>query len=148
MEYFDTTNQCQGMQTVWTPFWFTIFSSKILCRSAGKIVSHSYLKKPPYLLPSSKFWKIFLLNVTEQPNPREQKVHSLLLAFAGPAIVHRNHLFQLYQKDKSSDSKVKFREASNRCKRVLEADKLAYANEKKRVHYFPETWLSWLLANC
>ena len=57
------------------------------------------------------------------------------------AIVHRNHFFRLYQKDKSSDSKVKFRRASNHCKRVLEAAKLAYAN-KARVHYFPESWLS------
>ena len=67
-------------------------------------------------------------------------------AFAA-AIVHRNHFFHLYQKDKSSDSKVKFRQASNRCKRVLEAAKLAYAN-KTRVHHFPETWFSGLLANC
>ena len=35
------------------------------------------------------------------------------------------------QKDKSSDSKVKFRQASIRCKSVLEAAKLAYANKKK-----------------
>ena len=47
------------------------------------------------------------------------------------AIVHRNHFFRLYQKDKSSESKVKFRQASNRCKRVLEAAKLAYANKTK-----------------
>ena len=37
----------------------------------------------------------------------------------------------LYQKDKSSESKVKFRQASNCCKRVLEAAKLAYANKAK-----------------
>ena len=37
----------------------------------------------------------------------------------------------MYQKDKSSDSKVKFRQASNRCKRVLEAAKLAYGNKTK-----------------
>ena len=37
----------------------------------------------------------------------------------------------LYQKDKFSDSKVKFRQTSNRCKRVLEAAKLAYANKTK-----------------
>ena len=47
------------------------------------------------------------------------------------AIVHRNHFFRLYQEDKSSDSKVKFRQASNRCKRVLEAVKLAYADKTK-----------------
>ena len=47
------------------------------------------------------------------------------------AIVHRNHFFRLYEKDKSSDSKVKFRQASNGCKKVLEAAKLAYANKTK-----------------
>ena len=39
--------------------------------------------------------------------------------------------FRLYQREKSSDSKVKFRQASNRCKRVLEAAKLTYANKTK-----------------
>ena len=52
-------------------------------------------------------------------------------AACAAAIVHRNHFFCLYQKDKSSNSKVKFRQASNRCKRVLEAAKLAYANKTK-----------------
>ena len=47
------------------------------------------------------------------------------------AIVHRNHFFRLYQQNKSSESKVKFRQASNRCKRVLEAAKLAYAKKAK-----------------
>ena len=37
----------------------------------------------------------------------------------------------MYQQNKSSESKVKFRQASNRCKRVLEAAKLAYANKTK-----------------
>ena len=37
----------------------------------------------------------------------------------------------MYQKDKSSDSKGKLRQASNRFKRVLEAAKLAYANKTK-----------------
>ena len=35
----------------------------------------------------------------------------------------------MYQWEKSSDSKVKFRQASNRCKRVFDAAKLAYANK-------------------
>ena len=35
------------------------------------------------------------------------------------------------KKDKSSDSKAKFRQASNHCKRVLEAAKLAYGNKTK-----------------
>ena len=52
-------------------------------------------------------------------------------AACAAAIVHRNHFFHLYQREKSSDSKVKFRQASNRCKKVLEAAKLAYANKTK-----------------
>ena len=47
------------------------------------------------------------------------------------AIVHRNHFFQLCQQNKSSESKIKIRQASNRCKRVLEAAKLAYATRTK-----------------
>ena len=52
-------------------------------------------------------------------------------ASCAAAIVHRNHFFRLYQQDKSSDSKIKFRQASNRCKRVLEAARLVYANKTK-----------------
>ena len=52
-------------------------------------------------------------------------------AACAAAIVHRNHFFRLYQKDKSSASNVKFRQASNCCKRVLEAAKLVYANKTK-----------------
>ena len=48
----------------------------------------------------------------------------------GAVIVHRNHFFRLYQREKS-DSKVNFRQASNRCKRVLDAAKLAFANKTK-----------------
>ena len=40
-------------------------------------------------------------------------------------------LFHLYWKNKSSESKVKIRQASNHCKMVLEAAKLAYANKTK-----------------
>ena len=47
------------------------------------------------------------------------------------AIVHRNHFFRCYQQNKSSESKVKFRQASNHCKRVLETAKLAYATKTK-----------------
>ena len=63
------------------------------------------------------------------------------------AMVHRNYFFHLYQQNKSSESKARFRQASNLCKRVLEAAKLAYAT-KTRVHHFPETWLLGLSANC
>ena len=65
-------------------------------------------------------------------------------AACAAAIVQRNHIFHLYLKDKSSASKVKFRQASKCCKRVLEAAKFDYTN-KTRVHHFPETWLSELL---
>ena len=65
-----------------------------------------------------------------------------LSAACAAAIVHRNHIFCLHQLNKSPKSKLKSRKASNSCKRVLEAAKLAYA------HLFPETWLSGLLANC
>ena len=37
----------------------------------------------------------------------------------------------MYQKNKTSDSTVKFRQASYHCKRVLEAAKLSYANKTK-----------------
>ena len=52
-------------------------------------------------------------------------------AACAAAIVHRNHFFRLYEREKPPDSKVKFTQASNRCKRVLEAAKLAYANKTK-----------------
>ena len=51
--------------------------------------------------------------------------------FFDAAIVHRNLFSRLYQQNKSSEYKLKFRQVSNRCKRVLEAAKLAYANKTK-----------------
>ena len=47
-----------------------------------------------------------------------------------PTIVHRNHYFRLYQQNKS-EFKRKFRQVNNRCKRILEAAKRAYANKTK-----------------
>ena len=72
------------------------------------------------LLKSSRFNLLFTVTAS-----------SWFSASCAAAIVHKNHFFCLYQKDKSSDSKVKFRQASNRCKRVLEAVKLAYTNKTK-----------------
>ena len=65
------------------------------------------------------------------------------------AIAHRNHLFRLYQKDISSASKVRFRHASNRCKRVLEAAKIAYANKTKKsiTSEKPDSRNFWQIAN-
>ena len=64
---------------------------------------------------------------------RKVKPHSSpwFSAACAAAIVHRNHLFRLYQQNKSSECKVKFRQASNRCKSVLEAAKLAHATKTK-----------------
>ena len=44
-------------------------------------------------------------------------------ATCAAGIVHRNHLFHLFQQNKYSESEVKFRQVSNRCKRVLKAVK-------------------------
>ena len=53
------------------------------------------------------------------------------LAACAAAIVHRNHFFCLHQQNKSFESKVRFRETTNRWKRVLEAAQLAYTNKTK-----------------
>ena len=54
----------------------------------------------------------------------------------------------MYQKDKSSESKVKFRQASNCCK-SLEAAKFSYANERKESITFQKlgSWNFWQIAN-
>ena len=52
-------------------------------------------------------------------------------AACAAAIVNKNHFFRFYHREKSSHSKVKFRQASNCRKRVLEGAKLAYANKTK-----------------
>ena len=48
------------------------------------------------------------------------------------ATVQRYPFFRFYQQNKSSKSGLKFRQASNRCKNVFEAVKLAYANKIKK----------------
>ena len=58
---------------------------------------------------------------------------------------HRNHFFRLYQQKKSSEYKVKFRQTSNRCKRVLEAATFAYANKIKMLYLLS---LLELILNC
>ena len=52
-------------------------------------------------------------------------------AVCAAAIIHGNIFFRLYQQNKSSESKVKFRQASNLCKEILEAAKLAYVTKAK-----------------
>ena len=63
-----------------------------------------------------------------QVNPHSSPWFS---AACAAAIVYRNHFFHLYQRENTSDYKVKFRQASNHCKMVLLAAKLAYANKAK-----------------
>ena len=55
------------------------------------------------------------------------------------AIVHWNPFFHLYQRNKSSASKVKFRKARNHCKKVLQDAKLAYATTTKESITFQKT---------
>ena len=77
-------------------------------------------------------------------------------AACAAAIAHRNHFFRLYQQNKSSESKVKFRQASNRCKTVLEAAKHAYATKTKysitsqRLGYYTSSiqWTGGVLFTC
>ena len=78
-------------------------------------------------------WVHFGIDVHIPRRKDQVKPHSFpWLSAACPAsIVHRNHFFRLHQKDKSSDFKVKFRQTGNRCKRVLKAVKLTYANKTK-----------------
>ena len=45
---------------------------------------------------------------------------SMVLTACGTAIAHRNHFFFVNRENKIFASKVKFREASNKCKRALE----------------------------
>ena len=86
-------------------------------------------------IAASEFCKKFQVGIEVYVPHRKYQVKphssSWFLASCAAAIVHRNHFFCLYQKYKSSESKVKFRQASNFCKRVLEAAKLAYANKRK-----------------
>ena len=53
------------------------------------------------------------------------------LSACAAVIVYKNLIFRLYQQNGSSKSKVKFRHASNCCKRDLEAAKLAHLNKTK-----------------
>ena len=59
-------------------------------------------------------------------------------AACAAAIAHKNHFFRLYQQIKSSEFKVKFRKAENRCKRVLEAAKISCANKTRESIIFQE----------
>ena len=68
-------------------------------------------------------------------------------AACAAVIAHRNHFFHLYPKDKSSYSNVKFRQASNSCKRVLEAVKLAYKRKESITSQKLDFVEFWRIAN-
>ena len=79
------------------------------------------------LLLLVNFVSRFRLELIYIPHRKHQvKPHSSpwFSAACSAAIVHRNHIFPLYQKDKSSACKVKFSQASNRCKWVLKLPNL------------------------
>ena len=108
---------------------------------------HDHLRDVPweeYYVPSFSLLLLLLLgnfvsglqvgiDVYISHRKYQVKPHSSPWFSAGcvAAIAHTNHFFRLYQKDKSSASKVNFRQASNLCKRVLKAANLAYANKTK-----------------
>ena len=78
-------------------------------------------------------WVQFGINVYIPYHKFQVKPHSsawVSAAFAA-VIVHRNDFFHLYQQNKSSESKGKSRQASNYCKKILEASKLEYASKTK-----------------
>ena len=71
---------------------------------------------------SGFFEWVQVVNDVYIPHRKKQvKPHSSpwFSAACAAAIVHRNHFFCLYLQNKSSESKVKFRQASNRFKRFL-----------------------------
>ena len=84
---------------------------------------------------ASEFWEWVQVGIDVYIPHRQCQVkpHSsqLFLAAFAAAIAHINHFCRLYQQNKSSKSKVKFTQASNCWKRILEATKLAYANKTK-----------------
>ena len=70
---------------------------------------------------------VYILHRKNQVRPHSSPWFSSACA---ATIVQRNHCFHLYQR-KKSDSKVNIRQASNRCKGVLEAVDFTYANKTK-----------------
>ena len=63
---------------------------------------------------------VYIPHCKDQAKPHSSPGFS---AACAAAIVHKNYFFRLYQQNKSLETKVKLKQASNRCKRVLEAAK-------------------------
>ena len=102
-----------------------------LCKCLGDIFKLSVSPA------ASKFFELLQVGVDVYISHRKYQVkpHSSpwFSAACATAIVYRNHFICLHQQNNSSESKVKSRQASNRCKRVLEAAKLVYANKTKQL---------------
>ena len=81
-------------------------------------VSWEYVFKPGASAAASEFCEWVQVGTDAYiPHRKYQVKHhsSSWFSSSAAAIVCKNHFFCLYQKDKSSNSKVKFREASNCC---------------------------------
>ena len=80
-------------------------------------------------------WVQVRIDVYIHPCKNQVKPHSSpwFLAACATAKVQRNHCFCFHQQNKSSESKVKFKQGSYHYKRVLEAAKIAYANKTKNL---------------
>ena len=74
-------------------------------------------------------------------------VHGFQLLVLLPEFIE-NTFFCFYQQNKLWESKVKFRQAINCCKRVLKVAKIAYANITKESITSQKSDSSGLLANC
>ena len=61
----------------------------------------------------------------------QAKYHSSAWFSVACSAVIAHNFFSLLQQNKSSESKVKFRQTSNHCKWVLEVAKLAYPSKTK-----------------
>ena len=80
----------------------------------------------------SEFWKWVQVGIDAYiPHLKYQVKPHWFSAACAAAIVTKKSLFCLFQQKKSFESEVKFRQASNYCKMVLETAKLANATKTK-----------------
>ena len=92
----------------------------------GKIALNSVLLLLLMTFVSGLRFELIYISLIVSIKPHSSPCFS---AACAAAIVYRNHFFSFVpiNQNKSSDSKVKFRQSSNRCKKVLEAAKIADA---------------------
>ena len=95
-----------------------------ICDHFGNIPSEDIFKLSAYVA-AIEFceWVHVGLHVYIPTHKYQVKLHSFprLSATCSAAVTQRNNVFRLYQRNKSYESGVKFREASTYCKRVFEA---------------------------